>query len=133
MKEMTAAIIIEEKKVLLVHNYKHGRIRIEPPGGKKEDGESLEKCVCREVEEELGVKIAQRGLFGVYETNSPEGYFRVSMYFSDIVEGRPRVMEPGKIPAFGWYRMSDLKRFEKWNFLVPNLCSSLNELKKYID
>ena len=84
MKDMTAALIILNKRLLLVHNAKHNQIRVEPPGGKKEEGESLEECVVREAREELGIEIEPLSLFGAYETQSPEGPFKVYMYISRI-------------------------------------------------
>ena len=132
MKDMTAALIIENKKILLVHNTKNNGLRIEPPGGKREDDENLEDCVIREVKEELGVIIEPDKLFGVYETRSPEGSFKVYMYFSAIKEGEPRIMEPDKVSKFGWYSYQDMLRFKEKGVLVPNLCSALNDLQKYL-
>ena len=132
MKDMTAALIIKDRKMLLVHNMKHNGLRIEPPGGKRESNEDLEKCVIREVKEELGIKIQPIKLFGVYETKSPEGDFKVYMYFSKIEEGIPTLIERDKISKFGWYSFEDMRRFEEQGYLVPNLCSALEALKKFL-
>lgn len=129
---MTAALIIKDKRILLVHNTKHNSLRIEPPGGKKEDDESLEECVVREVKEEIGIKISPIKLFGKYRTNSPEGDFAVYMYFSEIIEGEPTLMESDKISKFGWYSFENLNKFKEQGLLVPNLCSALNELKTFL-
>jgi len=131
MKDMTAALIIKDRKILLVHNTKHNRLRIEPPGGKREGNEDLEECIIREVKEELGIRIQPIKLFGVFETNSPEGDFKVYMYFSEI-KGEPTLMEPDKISKFGWYSFDDMKKFKEQGFLVPNLCSALDKLQKYL-
>jgi len=132
MKDMTAALIIENRKILLVHNTKHDKLRIEPPGGKREDNESLEDCVIREVKEELCIEILPIKLFGVFNTSSPEGDFRVYMYLSKIKEGEPTLMEIDKISDFGWYTFEDMKRFEEKGVLVPNLCSALNKLESFL-
>ncbi len=131
MRAMTAALITENNKLLLVHNTKHNSLRIEPPGGKKEDNETLEECVVREVKEELGITIEPMSLFGIYTTQSPEGEFSVSMYLSRIVEGEIKLMEPGKISEYGWYSLKEIEEFKSKGLLVPNLCSALNSLQKY--
>jgi len=132
MKDMTAALIIEDGKILLVHNTKHNRLRIEPPGGKREDNESLEECVIREVKEELGIFIEPKELFGAFDTNSPEGNFRVYMYISEISSGKPSLMEPDKISGFGWYTLKEIEKFREQGTLVPNMCLALDELQKLV-
>ena len=129
---MTAALIIENGKMLLVHNTKHNGLRIEPPGGKRKSDEDLEECVIREVKEELGIEIQPIKLFGVYETNSPEGEFKVYMYLSEIKEGTPSLVEQEKISKFGWYSFEDMKKLKEQGTLVPNLCSALDGLKNHL-
>jgi len=129
---MTAALIIKNRKILLVHNTKYNGLRIEPPGGKREGNEDLKSCVIREVKEELGIDIKPIKLFGVFETNSPEGHFKVYMYFSEIEGGKPTLMEPDKISKFDWYSAEDMKKLKEQGVLVPNLCSALDILKKYL-
>ena len=131
MKDMTAALIIKNKKILLVHNTKHNGLRIEPPGGKREGDENLELCVIREVKEELNISIEPVELLGIYETSSPDGDFRVYMYKYKIKEGKPTLIEPDKISNQGWYSFEEMEKFKEQGILVPNLCSALNDLRKY--
>jgi len=128
-KELVAAIIIKDKRFLLVHNKKHETTRIEPPGGKKHSDETWEDAVRREVEEELGIIVRPGRLLGVYDTVSPEGDFTVRMYFCDIVSGKPRVVEPDKVPGFGWYSLDEIRGLVG---LVPNMVEALGELEKYL-
>lgn len=128
MREMSAGIIIKDKKVLLVHNVKHG-LRVEPPGGKKLSDEGWEESVAREIWEELGAEVRVTGLFGEYRTHSPEGDFIVRMYFCEIISGVPRIMEPEKIPSFGWYSLEDLKRLSSEGTLVPNMRLALDDFE----
>jgi 8-oxo-dGTP diphosphatase len=128
-KELVAALIIKDKKLLLVHNKKYDTTRIEPPGGKKHSDETWQDAVIREVKEELGVIVRPGKLLGVYDTVSPEGDFTVRMYLSEIVSGEPRVVEPDKIPGFGWYSLVELRRLKG---LVPNMVTALGDLEKYL-
>ncbi|OGP12565.1 MAG: hypothetical protein A2052_02650 [Deltaproteobacteria bacterium GWA2_54_12] len=128
MREMTAGIIIKDKRVLLVHNMKHG-LRVEPPGGKKEPGEGWEESVIREIKEELGVTVAVKGTIGEYATHSPEGEFLVRLYLCEIASGEPRIMEPDKIPSFGWYTLEDMIKAADNGTLVPNMGLALEDIK----
>ena len=131
---MAAALIRKGNRILLVHNNKHGSLRVEPPGGKREDGETLEGCLVREVMEELGCKVRVSGEFGVYETNSPEGPFRVRMYWAEVVSGVPSLQdnEIGKITKLGYYTLEEMQEFQASGELVPNLCSALKDLRFYL-
>lgn len=131
IREMAAGLIIKDKKILLVHNAKHG-LRIEPPGGKKNEDEGWLEAVIREVYEELAIKVSPSKLFGEYETHSPEGEFIVRMYFCDIKEGEPKIIEPEKIPSFGWYSFDELEGLKDDGTLVPNMVSALPRLEKYM-
>jgi mutator protein MutT len=48
-------VVLDSSRVLLCLN---GRGEWELPGGRLEDGEDLERCVEREVEEETGLKVS---------------------------------------------------------------------------
>ena len=131
-KDMVAGLIVRDKKLLLVHNTKHNGLRIEPPGGKKEENESWKKSVIRELQEELDIVVRPTKLFGVYDTFSPEGNFSVHMYFCEITEGKPRITEPDKISNFKWYSFGELEDLKKSGYLVPNMCESLPNLKPFL-
>ena len=64
MKDVTAAVIVQDEKVLITRravNEKHAGWW-EFPGGKVEDGESPKACLKRELMEELGVEARIGGL-----------------------------------------------------------------------
>lgn len=132
MREGTTAIIIKDKKILLVNNIKHKDLRIEAPGGKKEEGESLIECVEREVMEELGLRIKAGELIGANNSETPEGTIKFYMYLAEIIGGEIEIKEPEKISSYGWYGLEDLIQLEKEGFLVPNLKAALDNLKRYL-
>lgn len=131
-KELAAGIIIKDRKVLLLSNKKHGKVRLEPPGGKVHKGEGIEESVVREAKEELGIKVGYLRFLGSYGTDSPEGDFMVHMYLCDIVSGEPKVLEEDKFSGFGWYGYEDLLRLKCKGTLVPNMAEALPDLKKYM-
>ena len=126
--ELAAGLIIRDARILLVHNVKHGRLRIEPPGGKIHPGEGAKESVIREVREELGMSVGALEFFGTYRTDSPEGEFPVHMYLCNKAEGRPRVLEPDKIPGFGWYALDELEAFARDGVLVTNMRRAMGDL-----
>lgn len=131
-RPMVAGLIIKDHKLLLVHNTKHNSLRIEPPGGKVEENESLENAMLRELAEELKLNVRIKSLFGVYETNSPEGSFSVSMFICEIGSGTPELAEPNIISNFGWYDYSGLETLASEGKLVPNMVSALPKLKNLL-
>ncbi len=132
MKELVAALIVKDKRLLLVHNVKHGTLRIEPPGGKRHSGETLEAAVRREAMEELGIEVRVKGPFCAHPTDSPEGGFIVHMFVCEITGGVPRVVEPEKIPAFGWYSVEEMERMREAGTLVPNMIGALEEVGRLV-
>src|SRR3989338_1396135 len=130
MKDIVAGLIIENKRLLLVHNIKYG-LRIEPPGGKKEDyDKTYEAATEREIREELGIDVKVKKRFGIYPTNSPEGSTDVHMFLCERLDGQePISQEPKKIGECKWYSYSELESIREMNQLGPNLCSALPQLR----
>lgn len=129
---MVAGLIIDAGKLLLINNSKHSTLRIEPPGGKVENGETLRGATAREIKEELGIEVKVGRLFDIIETNSPEGQFSVYMYFCTLVSGIPETKEPEKSDGFGWYNLTELNGLKTEGKLVPNMVASLEKLSQYL-
>lgn len=74
MKEVTAAIIINNRKVLIAQRAEDQKLagKWEFPGGKVEAGETPEECLKREIKEELGIKIEVDKFFAesIYQYNT---------------------------------------------------------------
>ena len=57
MNQRVAAVIIKERKILLMHRIKDGREYFVFPGGGVEENESLESALVREIKEEFNIDI----------------------------------------------------------------------------
>ena len=69
------AIIFEGDKVATMYRVRDKRKFYTFPGGEKENGETYEQCVVREVMEELGIVVRPIKEVYVYETNGAEQHF----------------------------------------------------------
>lgn len=80
------------------------------PGGKVDFMESSEEAARREAEEETGLRVGDMRFLCVSENRFPEdGHHWVSLiYVTDDFAGEPRVMEPDKLPEFGWFDLDAL-------------------------
>lgn len=125
---LAGAVIIQNKRLLLIHNIKHGR-RIEVPGGKVHSGETHEQALVRECLEEIGVTVSVGTKIGVYHTPSPEGVFNCHLYHCTILHGEPTICEPHKCDKIGWYTYNKLEQLKKDGLLVPNVVGAMEHLK----
>jgi len=80
------------------------------PGGSVEYGEKLVDAIRREFLEEYGMVIAIDELLSVDDHILPdEGQHWVSpTYIARHISGEPRIMEPEKCAAIGWFPLDNL-------------------------
>ena len=103
------AIILDESGRLFLARRGEGarneRELWEFPGGAVEFGERLEDALAREMREEFGVQIVVGELLDVVDHILPaEGQHWVSpTYLCRIRSGEPRILEPNKCSAIGWF------------------------------
>jgi 8-oxo-dGTP diphosphatase len=73
------------------------------PGGKVDFGERVENAVVREIDEEIGVKIALTRALGLVQMIGLDDQHWVSpIYLAEIVAGEPSNREPSKHEAIVW-------------------------------
>jgi|LSQX01.3.fsa_nt_gb 8-oxo-dGTP diphosphatase len=118
MQDVTAAIIIENNKVLLTRRApgeKHAGWW-EFPGGKIEDGETPEKCLLRELTEELGIhtSVGAKITESVYEYEA--GAIRLMAYRATILSGDPCLHVHDD---YQWVRIHELTQFQLLPADVP--------------
>jgi len=82
------------------------------PGGKVEQGETLEQALKREIQEELAVKITVEAPFGLYR--HAYTHFRVTLhaFLARLTSGNP---QPVGVQAVRWVHRNDLNAFPMGN------------------
>jgi 8-oxo-dGTP pyrophosphatase MutT (NUDIX family) len=87
------------------------RYRATPPGGKKEIGETIEKCAMREVREETGRELSEVCLIPAGPIMYV-GEYRIKPFF-DFVEDdwEPNNLEPEKNLYWSWLSVLDLFQY----------------------
>ncbi|MFI5251535.1 MAG: NUDIX domain-containing protein [Bacteroidota bacterium] len=98
MIKVAVGIIVKDGKALLCQRKKTMRygLKWEFPGGKVENGEPLEECLRRELEEELGIAATIGPLYHRRQYEYPDSgiydvfYYKVESYAGNI---RNRVFE----------------------------------------
>jgi 8-oxo-dGTP diphosphatase len=120
--EVVAAVLERDGQVLLARRTKDDAIgRVwEFPGGRVEEGESLEDALARELREELGVDAAVGEK--LFENEHDYAHLRVRLHFfrCDLVDGEPEGKEG---QALVWVRPSELPEME-----VPEADRAMVEL-----
>ena len=89
MKEVSAAIIICDQKVLMARRAAGESLAgfWEFPGGKREADETISDCLIREIREELALNIEVLGEFGVSDYQYPGGEIRLIGLLAEIKNG----------------------------------------------
>lgn len=83
MRNRSAVIIIQNKKVLLIKRVREGRIYYVFPGGGIENDETPEAAAKREAYEELGVTVELLDCISQIEFNGIQYY-----YLAEIISGK---------------------------------------------
>ena len=99
MRIVTAAVIIEEGKLLIARRGE-GSDQAglwELPGGKAEEGETLQECLNRELKEELGITASIGSEIMRVDIPGREGKMELVALKAEIEEGRPKAVEHSEI------------------------------------
>jgi 8-oxo-dGTP pyrophosphatase MutT (NUDIX family) len=85
-----SAIIIKDKKILLIHRLKEGKDYYVFPGGSIEDGETEEIALEREIKEELNLEIADyKKVFEIENLGRKEFYYLINDFSGKMEIGSP--------------------------------------------
>lgn len=112
-----AAIIVQDGRIALLRREKFGRLYYVFPGGKQEEGETIEQAAAREVEEELGLRVSVGRLAArTWFRGREQYYFVCTVTGGEFGSGRgPEMVAPFR-PESGtylpvWLPVDELQRY----------------------
>lgn len=124
--EVVAAIIHHEGRILAAQRgYGEFKDGWEFPGGKTEPGETLERALVREIEEELAVRVRPELLLTTVEYDYPTFHLTMHCFLSTIEAGRIEMKEH---EALRWLAPDELERVE-W---LPADVEAVEKLKAHL-
>jgi 8-oxo-dGTP diphosphatase len=105
--QIAAAVIERDGRYLVARRPagSHLEDTWEFPGGKREEGESLEECVRREVLQEIGVEVEVEGLRAAIFHRYPDREVLLHFYDCRLVKGVPGVPDG---PELRWVSVEEL-------------------------
>lgn len=103
-------VVIKKKRILLVTD-KENRFKF--PGGKKEDNESFEDALKREIKEEVSSESQVLYFINAFPATY-KGLRWVMFNYRVILENEPRAS--GEVKSIGWYTYSECQKMP----LSPN-------------
>ena len=109
MKIVGTAVIFNEKNEVLIGQRPEGKdlaLLWEFPGGKLEEGESIEECIKREIKEELDVEIKVEEF--LLEVN--KGKFSLQVYKGKIVDLEN--LKANVHSNLKWVLVKDLRKYQ---------------------
>jgi len=111
VKVGVGCMILKKGKVLLgKRKGAHGDGEYAWPGGHLEFGETIEKCVEREVKEETGMKAKPVKFLCVSNIIKYNKHYIDIQILTKYISGKPLVLEPDRIESWNWYPINKLPK-----------------------
>jgi len=109
--DVAAALIFCEGKLLIAQRHASAHLGElwEFPGGKREDNETFEECLVREIREELGIEMSVGEFFEEITHAYPEKTVRLKFFICKLIRGEP---QPLGCAAFKWIKKSELANYK---------------------
>jgi 8-oxo-dGTP pyrophosphatase MutT (NUDIX family) len=118
LRKVTLTVITRNNKILLgMKKRGFGQGKYNGFGGKPQDNEELMDCVCRETEEETGIRLSKDnlelvGIFDFYFTNKPKDWDQqVHVFKTNLYRGEPKETEEMKPQEFP---ITDIPYSQMW-------------------
>ena len=122
---VSAAVIHRDGKIFATQRgYGEYKGKWEFPGGKREEGESGEEALYREIREELDSKVKIEKLICTTDYDYPTFHLTMDVYLSTLIEGKLTLLEHEDAQ---WVSLDSIDNLD-W---LPADWSVIDEIKKY--
>ena len=122
---VSAAVIHRDGKIFATQRgYGEYKGKWEFPGGKREEGESGEEALYREIREELDSKVEIEKLICTTDFDYPTFHLTMDVYLASLVEGKLTLLEHEDAK---WVSLDSIDNLE-W---LPADWSVIDEIKKH--
>ena len=122
---VSAAVIHRDGKIFATkRGYGEYRGKWEFPGGKREEGESGEEALYREIREELDSKVKIEKLICTTDYDYPTFHLTMDVYLSTLIEGKLTLLEHEDAK---WVSLDSIDDLD-W---LPADWSVIDEIKKH--
>ncbi|MGV0026071.1 A/G-specific adenine glycosylase [Phormidesmis priestleyi] len=129
-KEIGVAVIWNNQQILIDRRKSDGLLGglWEFPGGKVEPGETIEACIQREIQEELGIEIEVGDRLIVVDHTYTHFKVRLNVHHCRYVRGEPQAIACDEVR---WVELSDLDQypFPKANLQIIQALKTSKDLK----
>jgi mutator protein MutT len=108
---VAAALVFHKGKLLITQRRPDDHLPNlwEFPGGKVEPGETFERCLVREIREELGIEISVGELVEDLTHTYPEKTVRLRFFSCRLLSGEAK---PIHVQALRWIARDELRNFD---------------------
>ena len=122
---VSAAVIHRDGKIFATkRGYGEYKGKWEFPGGKREEGESGEEALYREIKEELDSKVKIEKLICTTDYDYPTFHLTMDVYLSTLIEGKLTLLEHEDAK---WMSLDSIDNLD-W---LPADWSVIDEIKKH--
>ena len=122
---VSAAVIHRDGKIFATkRGYGEYKGKWEFPGGKREEGESGEEALYREIREELDSKVKIERLICTTDYDYPTFHLTMDVYLSTLIEGKLALLEHEDAK---WVSLDSIDNLD-W---LPADWSVIDEIKKH--
>lgn len=108
--EVAAGLVYRDRRLLISQRQARDHLGgfWEFPGGKREQDETFEECLTRELQEELGIEVAVGELFEAITFDYPGKRVLLRFYLCQWLRHEPRALG---CQAFAWVTHAQLKDY----------------------
>lgn len=108
--EVAAGLVFRDQKLLITQRFAGAHLggKWEFPGGKRENGETFETCLVRELQEELGIDVEVGPLLESLTHAYPEKTVQLQFFKCRLLRNEPQAIG---CPAFQWITREQLHDF----------------------